>query len=127
MGLIGYGFQHLSDYAAAHFGLNLDNHGENFAATVQPYSLIFIVTAVITWFTPHRSWKRVIIAAFYINALAAAIFKLQYDFTTNYQALSLVILGLGTMLTLPKLELWKKVFIGFVIGKYSRRRNFRNI
>ncbi len=115
-GLLGYTLDSIGQSAFKYLNIDFRDFAASTEALLRPYSFILVVTSVIFWFTPHKASKRLILGTFFLIALAAMIFDLQYNFTTNFKALSLIMLGLATMLTLPKLELWKKVFIGFLIG-----------
>ena len=83
---------------------------------VKPYSYLLVIATIILWFTPHSSWKRITLASFFGVSVFALAGLIDLDVTTNFPALCLTLLGFITMFTLPKQELWKKVFIGFLIG-----------
>lgn len=113
--LVGYCFQSLARYASNNLNLQIENV-DALGRSIQPYGFLFAVLAIVVWYPPHKMWKRILIALFYIIALFSVAFEWKSEYSSNLEALTLTLLGFVVMVTLPKLELWKKVFIGFTIG-----------
>lgn len=111
---LGYFIQYGAAYAANHYGILIAT--PEFAASLQPYNFLLVIMTINLWFLPYKLWKQIALGSFFLLAITTAIFSFQSEATLSLPALALTLCVLVTMLTLPKSQLWKKVFIGFVIG-----------
>lgn len=108
--LCGYSLGYISEYTdiGALTGLT---------GVIKPYSFLLVIMAVIIAYTPHQLWKRSILGTMFAITLIITITDYNVpDFAKNLPALMASILGFVTMIALPKMQLWKKVVIGLVVG-----------
>ena len=115
LAVFGYGFHFLAGFSFKHFGVDLDG-AEHFADRVRPFSYLMVIAAVILWFPAQTVFKRLLELGLFVAAAVVISQHLSWGFTSSFPALIITSLGLAVMFSLPKMELWKKVFIGFVIG-----------
>lgn len=112
--IVGYSLQYTSGYITDTVDLDLGK--KSMAEYFQPYSFLFVVLMIMAWFTPHKSWKRVLLGSFFGLTAFTIVNNVNLDFSLSFPALMMTLLGLVLMITLPKLMLWQKVFIGLILG-----------
>ena len=110
LALAGYCFGYISDSVDVGSLASLSKFAK-------PYSFLLVVLGVIILYTPHATWKRITLGIFFVGAFGVTVTDYNnQEIAKNVPALAATILGFVTMMTLPKMQLWKKVMIGLVIG-----------
>ncbi len=107
--VVGYSLGYISEF------LENEKLGQ-LSGVVKPYSFLLVVLGAVVAYTPHAQWKKILLSITFLLAVYAVVTDKTVEFADNFPALALTILGAVLMLTLPKMQLWKKVMIGLVIG-----------
>ena len=112
---IGYTAESLAGYLADSFQISFGKIA-GVGDMLQPYGYLFAIAASAVLFTPNTKFKKYLFGTLFLASLASVAFGLHFEFTKSFTALLFTLLGLGLLISMPKMELWKKVFTGLIIG-----------